>query len=173
MIVKQLNHHDIKNNLRSFNIQVVCDNLMSPENIGLIFRICEAMGVSSINICGESPLVSNQKLLRVSRSTTDKVKYLYYKDINNCISSLREQDYTIIALEITNSSIPIQKINFTSFPNIALIIGSESKGIQHNVLQEIDLSVFIPMYGKNSSMNVVHSLAIALYEITNQLIVIV
>jgi len=33
----------------------------------------------------------------------------------------------------------------------------------------LDKTVAIPMYGRNSSMNVIHSLAITLYELTNQL----
>ena len=33
----------------------------------------------------------------------------------------------------------------------------------------VDATVAIPMYGRNSSMNVIHSLSIALYETTNQL----
>jgi tRNA G18 (ribose-2'-O)-methylase SpoU len=35
----------------------------------------------------------------------------------------------------------------------------------------MDYTISIPMYGRNSSMNVVHSLAIMLYEVTNQLTV--
>ena len=46
-------------------------------------------------------------------------------------------------------------------------MGSERHGIENT--HHVDQTVSIPMYGKNSSMNVIHSLSIALYEATNQL----
>ena len=46
-------------------------------------------------------------------------------------------------------------------------MGSERNGIENVDL--VDYTISIPMYGRNSSMNVVHSLAIMLYEVTNQL----
>lgn len=168
MINRQLEHHEIKNERKKFNIEVVCDNLSSPENIGLIFRICEAMGVSKINICGDSPPVSNPKLFRTSRSTIDKVKFEYFKSTYDCISALRERNYKLVALEITTTSKPIRNIKFALYSHVALIIGSEKNGIEPSVLQSTDMSVHIPMYGLNTSINVTHSLAIALYEITNQ-----
>ena len=46
-------------------------------------------------------------------------------------------------------------------------MGSERNGIKNTNL--LDKTIAIPMYGKNSSMNVIHSLAITLYEVTNQI----
>jgi 23S rRNA (guanosine2251-2'-O)-methyltransferase len=46
-------------------------------------------------------------------------------------------------------------------------LGSERNGIEN--INYMDYSISIPMYGRNSSMNVIHSLGIALYEVTNQL----
>jgi tRNA G18 (ribose-2'-O)-methylase SpoU len=46
-------------------------------------------------------------------------------------------------------------------------LGSERHGIKN--INLVDTTIAIPMYGRNSSMNVVHSLAITLYEATNQL----
>ena len=48
-----------------------------------------------------------------------------------------------------------------------LLLGSERNGIGN--INILDHSIAIPMFGKNSSMNVIHSLSIALYEVTNQL----
>ena len=46
-------------------------------------------------------------------------------------------------------------------------MGSERYGIEN--INLVDETIAIPMYGRNSSMNVMHSLAITLYEVTNQL----
>jgi 23S rRNA (guanosine2251-2'-O)-methyltransferase len=46
-------------------------------------------------------------------------------------------------------------------------LGSERNGIEN--IDLVDYTIAIPMFGRNSSMNVIHSLAITLYEVTNQL----
>ena len=50
---------------------------------------------------------------------------------------------------------------------MVLLLGSERNGIKN--IECLDHSICIPMFGRNSSMNVIHSLGIALYEVTNQL----
>lgn len=72
-----------------------------------------------------------------------------------------------MGIEITDKSINIQDFDFQNHKKIALLLGSERGGIQD--INLLDASVAIPMYGRNSSMNVVHSMAITLYEVTNQL----
>ena len=55
---------------------------------------------------------------------------------------------------------------FKNYEKIVLILGSERNGIED--INLMDYTVSIPMYGRNSSMNVIHSLAIMLYEVTRQ-----
>ena len=50
---------------------------------------------------------------------------------------------------------------------IALILGNERHGISASVLTKLNKSIYIPMYGKNSSMNVAQAAAIAAYTIIN------
>ena len=83
------------------------------------------------------------------------------------IQQLKEEGNTIIGIEITDKSIDIQNFNFKNHEKIVLLLGSERHGIKN--IDHIDYSISIPMYGRNSSMNVIHSLSIALYEVTNQL----
>ena len=80
---------------------------------------------------------------------------------------LKNEGNTIIGIEITDKSIDIQDFDFTSPKKIVLLLGSERNGIEN--INLVDATVAIPMFGRNSSMNVIHSLAIALYETTNQL----
>ena len=83
------------------------------------------------------------------------------------IQQLKEEGNTIIGIEITDKSIDIQNFNFKNHKKIVLLLGSERNGIGN--INILDHSIAIPMFGKNSSMNVIHSLSIALYEVTNQL----
>ena len=88
--------------------------------------------------------------------------------LKNTIQQLKDEGNTIIGIEITDKSIDIQNFNFKNHEKIVLLLGSERNGIG-NIDHILDHSIAIPMFGRNSSMNVIHSLGIALYEVTNQL----
>jgi len=165
--LKQLSHYDIKNQHKQFPITIVCDAIRTPENIGMCFRIAESFGVSKIYLHESSPATDNSNVKRTARNTVNQITHSTYTSFNNTIQQLKEEGNTIIGIEITDKSIDIQNFNFKNHEKIVLLLGSERHGIKN--IDHIDYSISIPMYGRNSSMNVIHSLGIALYEITNQL----
>jgi 23S rRNA (guanosine2251-2'-O)-methyltransferase len=167
--LEQLTHYDIKNNQKQFPITIVCDAIRTPENIGMCFRVSESFGVHKIYFHEDSPSTENRKVINIARNTITQIAHDYYSDFNEIITQLKAAGNTIIGIEITDKSINIQDFNFKNHEKIVLILGSERHGIEN--INLTDYTISIPMYGRNSSMNVVHSLAIMLYEVTNQLAV--
>ena len=165
--MKQLTHYDIQNKQQQFPITIVCDAIRTPGNIGMCFRISESFGVSKIYLHESSPSTENSNVKRTARNTINQIDHEVYSDFNVLIQQLKEEVNTIIGIEITDKSINIQDFEFTNHKKIVLLLGSERHGIENT--HHVDQTVSIPMYGKNSSMNVIHSLSIALYEATNQL----
>ena len=165
--MKQLTHVDIKNNQQQFPITIVCDAIRTPENIGMCFRISESFGVQKIYFEESSPYTENRIVKKTARNTISQIKHAVYNDFNEIIHQLKAEGNTIIGIEITDKSINIQDFNFKNHKKIVLLLGSERNGIEN--INLVDETIAIPMYGRNSSMNVIHSLAITLYEITNQL----
>lgn len=165
--MKQLTHEDTQNEQKKFPITIVCDAIRTPENIGMCFRISESFGVNKIYFHEDSPTVENRIVRKTARNTVHEVTHLPYYNFKQLIDQLKQEGNTIIGIEITDKSIRLQDFNFSKFEKIVLLLGSERNGITDTSL--LDHTVSIPMYGVNSSMNVIHSLAISLYEVTNQL----
>jgi len=165
--LKQLTHYDIQNDQKQFPITIVCDAIRTPENIGMCFRIADSFGVSNIFLHEHSPSVENRIVKKTARNTINQVPHTTYLDFEKLIQELKSEGHIIVGIEITDESIDIQDFNFKNHDKIVLLLGSERSGIQN--IELLDASVAIPMYGRNSSMNVIHSMAIALYEVTNQL----
>ena len=165
--MKQLSHENVENTQQKFPITIVCDAIRTPENIGMCFRISESFGVEKIYFHENSPSVENRKVINTARNTINQIAHDYYTDFNSLIKNLKDEGNTIIGIEITDKSINIQDFNFKNHEKIVLLLGSERNGIENVDL--VDYTISIPMYGRNSSMNVVHSLAIMLYEVTNQM----
>ena len=104
---------------------------------------------------------------KTARNTIHQITHDIYTDFNKIIHQLKEEGNTIIGIEITDKSIKIQDFHFKNHEKIVLLLGSERNGIEN--INLLDKTIAIPMYGRNSSMNVIHSLAITLYEVTNQI----
>ncbi|CAM1340558.1 TrmH family RNA methyltransferase [Tenacibaculum amylolyticum] len=166
--MKQLAHNEIENEQKKFPITIVCDAIRTPENIGMCFRIAESFGVSKIYLHDSSPSINNRIVKRTARNTFHQIDSESYSDFTELVTTLKKEGNSIIGIEITDQSIDIQDFDFKNQEKLVLLLGSERHGIK--AIDIVDATISIPMYGRNSSMNVVHSLAITLYEITNQLV---
>lgn len=160
----QLSHSTTPLTDEKFPIVLLCDGVQSPANIGSLFRTCDALGVSEIIFCKADINFNSSRLIRTSRNTVNKTPYRNSENSSFEIQELKKDNYQIVALELTNKSIPIESFDCESVNKIALVIGGENHGISSEVLQEIDLAVHITMYGQNSSMNVVQATGIALHH---------
>lgn len=167
--MEQLNHYNTAFQEKKFPITVICDEIYFQQNIGSIFRICDAFGVEKIIFTGKNFVFSERKINKTSRNTHKQVDYEIFLDKQEVIHQLTETDCNIIAIEITSSSKPLQdiKADLNNKP-LVIIIGSEIYGVSNDFLNITSNSYHITMFGKNSSMNVVQSLSIALYEITKK-----
>lgn len=168
---RQLEHADHlenKNTKKKGNRQIslLAHNITVPMNVGSLFRTSDALGVEKIYLSGDTPTPPNNKIRKTSRSTE---KYVPYETVENpveLINRLKEENYTIIALEITSDSIPLQELDLEKDQKICLILGSENTGVSEDLLKLSDITTHIPMLGKNSSMNVATACGIAVYGLT-------
>lgn len=166
---KQLEHKEISIEGRKFPIVIICENIISPENVGMIFRISEAMGVETIYLTGNSVAPPNIKIRKVSRSTDSIVPFKKVENTLELIDNLHSVGYKVLGLEITSSSRLLSHFKFSDKEKYALVIGSEKFGVSAETLQKVNKCIAIELFGRNTSINVVSALGIALYEITKQI----
>ena len=151
----------IKNKLP---IVIFLDNLNDPRNTGMIFRLADAFGVSELILSENTPAPPSVKLKRTARGTDKIVRYKKVDDKIAAITSLKNNGYTLLSLEITQRSKDIKAFNFKQLDKICIIAGSEEHGISKELLEISDETIHIEMIGTGLSMNVANALAIMLYE---------
>jgi len=165
----QLTHAEHSQSGQKFPLNILANDLSSPLNVGSLFRLCDALGVTRLYLCGDTPAPPNSKINKTSRSTEKHVDYQYHENAEQLIASLKKDGVLIVSLEITSSSVAINSKVLIDGVNtnkpVCLIIGAEKNGVSESLLDLSDHTVHIPMYGNNSSMNVVSAASIACYEI--------
>lgn len=140
---------------------IIADGLRTPENIGGLIRLADAMGSRQILLVDDAESgFSSKKISRIARGTD---KHIEIDQVSKQELLGRSADLQpMIAIELTTKA---ENLLETALPaQCSLVVGSERHGISEEVLGCCQRSVFIPMYGINGSMNVTHALAMVLYE---------
>jgi tRNA G18 (ribose-2'-O)-methylase SpoU len=150
------------NNLRDVAPVIIATGLRTPDNIASILRIAEAAYSTRVIFVTDKnqKIEFDNKIKRLSRDTDKELNIEQY-EVDEFLKACHELP-EMIAIEITTESKDI--FNTTFSDKCSLVVGSESHGINNQVLEKCQRAVHIPMYGRNGSMNVSHALAISLFE---------
>ena len=145
-------------------IYFILDSVLDTYNVGGIFRLADAIGVKKVFLCGNTETPPNTRIKKASINTTEWVKWQYFVDAKIAISNLKSQvpEIQIIAVEQDPKSIPYTQIDY-SLP-LAFVVGNETTGISQEILKQCDNIAEIPMFGVNTSLNVIISLGIVSYH---------
>ena len=143
---------------------LILDGIEDPHNLGSIIRVADCMGVSGI-IIGKNRCCSvNETVIKVSAGATSYVKIAKVTNINTEIERLKEQNVWVYACELGGED--ITKANLTG--SIAIVIGSEGKGVSSLTKKLCDGIVTIPQKGGVNSLNASVATGIVLYETMKQ-----
>ena len=166
---RQLTHHTTEFEERKFPLVLVLDGVASPANIGSLFRLADAFNIEKLILCGPELDLNTPRIQKTARSTIARVDHMHRENCLEECKDLKDEGYQLLALEITDDSIPLDSISSKELKKVALIVGNEISGISEELLKLADNRLHITMFGRNSSMNVAQSAGIALYEITKSL----
>ncbi|CUS77404.1 SpoU rRNA Methylase family protein [Candidatus Kryptonium thompsonii] len=145
-------------------IYVLLDNIRSVYNVGSIFRTSDAALIKKLYLTGYTPHPPRKDIEKTALGAIESVPWEYHKNPVDIIKELKEKNVKIIALEITDDSIPYYEIKPEDFP-LCLVIGNEITGISDEVLSMCDLAIEIPQFGIKHSLNVAVAYGIAVYEL--------
>jgi len=145
---------------------IILENLRSAFNIGSIIRSAEGFAIKTIYLTGFTPGPENKEVQKTAKGAEKCTDIRTVPDINLLIWELKQDGYTVIALETALESTAIEKFTFP--PKTALILGNEEIGLTESTLNLADKTVEISMHGFKNSLNVANAAAIGMYEYTRQ-----
>lgn len=159
---------DIAKSIKKNPVTIILDNVLDTYNVGSIFRLADAIAAERVILCGQTLTPPNTRIKKASINTTGWVTWEYAESAKTAIEQLRKDHPTIqiVAVEQDARSVPFHTAEYT-FP-LAIVVGHETTGVSKDVLDIADLIVEMPMWGINTSLNVMVSCGIILYEIMKQ-----
>lgn len=143
---------------------VLLDGIEDPHNLGSIIRVCECAGVDGIVIEKQRACAVNETVVKVSAGAVNHMDIARVTNLNSTIKQLKEQNIWCYACEL--GGIDLYKANLTG--NIAIVIGSEGKGIGKLTKELCDDIITLPMFGKVNSLNAATATSAVVYEAVRQ-----
>ena len=165
----QLDHSAHRASGKRYPLCFLAHDIVTPMNVGSLFRIADALGVEKIYLTGRSAVPPNRSIRKTSRAAEKHVPFQIDKEAERVAGALKDAGYRIVSLEIASHSTALEDFRVAPDDRICLVLGSESAGVGRNLLAVSDAVIHIPMLGVNSSMNVAAACAIATYVITKKL----
>ena len=140
------------------------ENIRSAYNVWNIIRTADSLGWD-VWMSGYTPWPDEQpKVKKTSLWAEENVWLKRFDDALQAISYARENDFDVLAWEITPDAIDLAKYE-KSWKNIMLILWNEVDWVQKKTLETVDAVVYIPMQWVKESMNVGQSSAIFMRQL--------
>ena len=168
----ELNRIDVKSfkSIKKTPLIVVLDNIRSLNNIGSIFRTCDAFLVSKIYLCGITAKPPNRKINKTALGSTESVEWEYFKSTIKLIEKLKSEGVKIWSIEQVERA---QKLNYIekidSKLKHAIVFGNEIKGVDQKIIDISENTIEINQYGTKHSLNVSVAAGIVIWKFYNSL----
>lgn len=148
------------------DLSVVLDGVQNPYNMGAIFRSAAAYRVSELILVPPSVEPDHPKVSKTALGSQKLVPASTADTGPQAVARQAAAGVVTVALELTASSVPLFDLALP--PAVCLVVGHEERGVHRDTLAAVDHVAYVPQLGKIGSLNVAHSLTVALYEMTRQ-----
>lgn len=155
---------------RTRYITMVLEDIYQPHNASAVMRTCDCFGIQDIHI------IENHNSYEVNPEVTlGSTKWLQLERYNQpgnknsvrCAEELRKDGYALVATSphvdgYTSADVPIDR-------PLAIMMGTEGRGLSNDLLQTADYHLRIPMYGFTESYNLSVSAAMIIHRLSERL----
>jgi len=145
---------------------LILDSIQDPHNLGSILRSALAAGFSRVIMTRERSVPVTGTVARTSAGAVAHLQICRVVNLADALATLKEQGFWIFGAVAESEVGSIYSADFSG--PIALVIGSEGKGIRPLVRRQCDHLVTIPMPGSFNSLNASVAAAVIMFEIARR-----
>lgn len=143
---------------------VILDEITDPQNLGSILRSCDAAGVHGVIIPKRRAASLTPIIGKISAGAVEYVPVAKVTNINQTINYLKEKGVWVAGADAEGEKYYEKDMTGP----LALVVGSEGKGLGRLIKENCDFIVGIPMSGQISSLNAAVSCAVIIFEAKKQ-----
>jgi 23S rRNA (guanosine2251-2'-O)-methyltransferase len=143
---------------------IILDEIEDPHNLGSIVRSANVCGAHGVIIPKRRSALVTSTVAKASAGAVEHTRIAKVTNINQTIKELKDRGVWVAGTDMDGEV--SYKANLKG--PIAIVVGSEGKGISKLVRENCDLVISIPMKGEINSLNASVAAGIMMYEVLRQ-----
>jgi 23S rRNA (guanosine2251-2'-O)-methyltransferase len=145
---------------------LLLDLLQDPQNFGSLLRTAEAVGVHGVIIPQRRAVGVTPAVVSASAGAVEHLRVARVTNLARTLDELKGHDIWVAGLEATEEAELYDQADLRG--PLALVVGSEGRGLRRLVREKCDFLVRLPMTGRVASLNAAVAGSVALYEVERQ-----
>jgi 23S rRNA (guanosine2251-2'-O)-methyltransferase len=155
----------ILDNLTDPPFLLVLDNVVDPHNLGACLRSADGAGVHAVIVPKDRSASLTDTVRRIASGGAESVPFVEVTNLARTLRNLKGRGVWLVGTA-DEAEQSLYQTDLTG--PLAVVLGSEEKGLRRLTRETCDHLVSIPMAGKVESLNVSVACGIVLYEAVRQ-----
>lgn len=144
---------------------LLLDGITDPHNLGALVRSAEVLGAHGVVLPEHGAAPVTGAAVKASAGATERMRIARVAHLIRVVDALRGAGVTVLGAHVDRGE-PLENVDLRR--PVALVIGSEGRGMREAVARRLDGLFVIPQRGAIGSLNASVAGAIALYEAARQ-----
>lgn len=145
---------------------LILDGVQDPHNLGACLRSADGAGVAAIITPRHQAAPVTETVVRIACGGAENVPVVQVSNLARCLEKLREDLGIRIVGTSDRAVVDLYDCDLTG--PLAIVLGSEEKGMRRLTEENCDEHVRIPMLGGVECLNVSNAAAVCLFESVRQ-----
>ena len=143
---------------------IICDEITDPHNLGAIIRTANAVGAHGVIIPKNRAVGVNAVVFKTSAGAAAHTKIAKVGNLTQTINELKNRGVWVTGADMSGNTMYDEDLKGA----IAVVVGSEGKGISKKIKENCDFLISIPMKGEINSLNASVAASVIMYEVLRQ-----
>jgi 23S rRNA (guanosine2251-2'-O)-methyltransferase len=147
---------------------ILLDEVTDPQNVGAIIRSAYAFKMDGLALSQRNSPLESAAMSKASSGAIEKLEIIELSNMAREIKKLQQANFTVYGLAHGGSGDVFDLENETG--NIAVILGSEGKGLRRLTREKVDKLITIPINKGSESLNVANAASITMLQLQKKII---
>ena len=147
---------------------IILDQVTDPQNVGAIIRSAYAFNMDGVALSQSNSPSETSSMAKASSGAIEKIKIIQLSNMSREIKKLQSANFNVYGLAFGGNKTISELHNENG--NVAIIVGSEGKGLRRLTKEKVDQLLEIPINKECESLNVANAASIAMFELQKNFI---
>ena len=147
---------------------IILDQVSDPQNVGAIIRSAYAFKMNALALSQTNSPIESSSMSKASSGAIEKLEIIELSNMSRAIKKLQDENFRVYGLAHGGDGniFDLEK----EVGNVAVIVGSEGKGLRRLTREKVDQLIEIPINPESESLNVSNAASISMFQLQKNII---